>query len=119
MGMEHGENLPDVVAALHRVTQRLIWADAIEVAATFALPIQITGIDEIADDPLGGAFGDADAIGDISESQPGITRDAEQGVRMVGQKRPLRHSGNVPEVCPVSPCHTHSLGATPQSSRDF
>jgi hypothetical protein len=40
-------------------------------------------------------------------------------VRMVGQKRPLRHSGNVPEVCPVSPCHTHRPGATPQSNRDL
>ena len=62
MGMEHSENLPDVVAALPRVTQRLVCADAIEVAATFALPIQIAGIDEVADDPLRGAFGDADAL---------------------------------------------------------
>ena len=110
MGMEHGENLPDVVAAFHRVAQRLVCADTIEVAATFALPIEIAGVDEVADDALRGAFGDADALGDISESQPGVARDTEQGVRMVGQKRPLRHSGNVPEVCHVSPCHTHTPG---------
>ena len=79
--MEHGENFPDVVAAFHRVTQRLVGADTIEVAATFALPIEIAGVDEVADDALRGAFGDADALGDISESQPGVARDAEQGVR--------------------------------------
>ena len=62
MGMEHGENFPDVVAAFHRVTQRLVGADTIEVAATFALPIEIAGVDEVADDALRGAFGDADAL---------------------------------------------------------
>ena len=62
MGMEHGENFPDLVSAFHRVTQRLVGADTIEVAATFALPIQIAGVDDGRIRVLAtvGAVGEAD-----------------------------------------------------------
>jgi hypothetical protein len=40
-------------------------------------------------------------------------------VRMVGQKRPLRHSGNVPEVCPVSPCQKGWPGRSTSAKSRF
>ena len=91
MGMQDTEDLTDVMTALDRVPQRLICADAIEVAPAFALPVEIAGIDEVAHDPLRGTFGDAHPFSDIPESKPWVAGDADQGVCVVGEKRPLRH----------------------------
>lgn len=117
VGMQDGEDLTDVVTALHRVPQRLICADAIEVTPALALSVEIAGVDEIAHDSLCGAFGHTHPFSDIPESKPGVAGDADQGVCVIGQKRPLRHSGNVPDVSAISPCQNGAGGHGTGKSR--
>ena len=92
--MEHLEDLADVVSALDRVPQRPVAADPVGVAAAFAQPVQVTGLDEIAHDALRCPLGDTHPLGDIAQPQSGIAGDAHQGVGVVGQERPLGHGRN-------------------------
>jgi hypothetical protein len=43
-------------------------ADRVTVASTVAFPLQIAGVVELADDPVGGALGDADLVADVAQA---------------------------------------------------
>ena len=66
MVTQYLEQRADLVAAFDRVPQWLVGADAIDVAPALPNAIQITGLDEIADDALGCSFGDTDPFGHIA-----------------------------------------------------
>ena len=44
--------------------------------------------EEVAEDALGGAFGDPDTLGNVSRSGVWVPRDAKEHVRVVGEKHP-------------------------------
>ena len=44
--------------------------------------------DQVGEDPLGRPFGDADPVGDVTRARPGVVRDAEEHVRVVGEEVP-------------------------------
>ena len=50
---------------------------------------EVAGLAEVADDSLGGAFGDARAGGDVAQSDVFLFGDAEQHPRMVCEEAPV------------------------------
>lgn len=76
------------MVALHGVAQRQIRLHLVGVAPALTGAAQVPGVDELADDALGGALGDPDDRCDVAKAYPRIPRDAEQDVSMVRQERP-------------------------------
>jgi hypothetical protein len=64
--MQHREDLADPVTALDRMAQWAVGTYPIGVAPALSRSLQVTGIDEVADDPLGCSLGDADLLGHIA-----------------------------------------------------
>src|ERR1051325_3079420 len=62
--------------------------DRVDVASPGAAPLDVPLLDEVPDDPLGGAFRDPDALGDVPEPNLGIAGDREQDGRVVRHERP-------------------------------
>jgi hypothetical protein len=44
--------------------------------------------DELGEDPLRGPFGDSDVLGDVTRTDLGVTCDAKEHVRVVGEEAP-------------------------------
>ena len=74
---------------LKRVTQWQRLVDRVPVAPADARAPDVSGVDEVTDDALRGAFGDADKLGDVPQPHIRVACDAHQHVRVVGQKRPM------------------------------
>jgi hypothetical protein len=62
--------------------------DRVLVAAAVALAGDVAGGGELADDAVGGAFGDPDRLADVAQADARVVGDAEQHLGVVGQKRP-------------------------------
>ncbi len=62
--------------------------DGVVIAAAVFVDGEIAVGDEIMDDALDGAFGDDDLLGEVAHAQGGIAGEADQHVRVVGQKSP-------------------------------
>jgi len=62
--------------------------DAIPVAATSLVFDHVAGVDEVGDDVVGAAFGDADHGGDVPEARAGVVGDAQQRPGVVGEEAP-------------------------------
>jgi hypothetical protein len=58
------------------------------VSSSLALAVDVATLDEVAEDALGGAFGDAHAFGDVAEAEVGRLGEAEQYLGVVGEERP-------------------------------
>ena len=80
------------MAVLDGVAHRPVGADSVAVATALPQAVQIAGVHQIADDALGGAFGDSHPFGDVAKPDPRIPRDADQGMGVVCQERPFRHT---------------------------
>ena len=93
--VEHREDFPDPVAVLDRVPHWPVRPDSVEVSPAIADPVEVAGGDEVADDALGGPLSDPDPFGHVTQADAWIAGNADQGVRVVGQERPLRHTGTV------------------------
>ena len=65
--------------------------DAVPVAATSLVFDHIAGVDEVGDDVVGAAFGDADRGGDVPEARAGVVGDAQQRSGAVGVEAPTSH----------------------------
>ena len=63
-------------------------AHFVPVPTTPSISLDISGLFQIRDDALNGPFGDPDATGHVAHHNLGIGGDAEQYVRMIGEKRP-------------------------------
>jgi hypothetical protein len=92
---EHTEDLTDSVLALERMSQRKVGVKLIAVSSPVAVAVKIAGVNEVGDDPLGGALGDPDACGDVTKPNAGVTGNADQHVGVVGEKRPVSHHAPV------------------------
>lgn len=62
--------------------------DGVAVAASLAGCLDVAGLDEVGEDALGCAFGDADVLGDVAESDVGGVGEAEEDLGVVGEKGP-------------------------------
>ena len=61
----------------------------VAVSSSVAVAFEVSGADEVGDDSLRGTFGDADCVGDVTQSHARVLGDAQQDVCVVGEKRPL------------------------------
>jgi hypothetical protein len=85
------KDLADTVRLLHRVTQGPVRTDRVVVTPTVALTFQVPGSDKLAHDPLGGPLGDPDLIGQVADPNLWVPSDADQGMPVIGEERPLGH----------------------------
>lgn len=65
--------------------------DLVVAAATQPVLGEVAGFYRVADDPVGGALGDPDAVGDVAEARVGLPGDTEQEVGVVRQELLLSH----------------------------
>lgn len=62
--------------------------DFVAVAPSDLGSLQVSLCDQVGDDPLGRSFSDANLLRDVAGARVGISRDAEQHVRVVGEEDP-------------------------------
>jgi len=82
------EESADLDVLLGRVAHVAVLVDAVAVAASVALALDVSGLDEVGKDPLCGAFGDADLFGDVTEPGVWCAGDAEEHLGVVGEEAP-------------------------------
>jgi hypothetical protein len=68
--------------------------DRVAVAPAVALAHQVPGVNQLSDDPMGGALGDADPVADLAQPDIRVARDAEQDLAVVAEKSPIGHLDN-------------------------
>ncbi len=90
-GLEHAEDLADVVVAFERMAQRKGGVELVAVAAALAVSLQVAIVDELGHDALRCAFGDADGAGHVSQAHLRVASQAQQDVGVVREERPIRH----------------------------
>ncbi len=77
------------MAGLERVAERLVPVERVGVAATLPTAGEVAALDQLADDPLGRSFGDADLAGQVPHPHVGVAVQQDENVRVVGQEGPL------------------------------
>lgn len=82
------EQRADLQTELGRVSHRVLLVDGVAVAAPDALGLHVAGFDELGEDALGRAFGDADALGHVTEPDLGVLGDAQEDLGVVGEEGP-------------------------------
>ena len=65
-------------------------ADGVEVAAPVSLALDVAGLGEVGDDPLGSALGDVEEAGDVAYADPRVVCDQEQCLAVVCEEGELR-----------------------------
>jgi hypothetical protein len=65
-----------------------IAVDDVAVAASHALALDESGVDQVGQDPLRRADGDPDGVRDVTETDVRVAGDAEQDLRVVGDELP-------------------------------
>ena len=78
----------DLDVLLRRVAHVPVLVDAVAVAATVALAFDISRIDKVGEDALGGSFGDPDLLGNVAKPDVWRAGDAEEHLRVVGEEAP-------------------------------
>ncbi len=76
--------------SLDRMPKGEIGADFVAIPATDANPLDVSCVLQVGDNPLDGALRDTNEVSDISHAHLRLPRDAQEDVRMVGEKRPGR-----------------------------
>ena len=88
------EELTDFVVELRRVAHLAFAIQRVTAPAPHPLTFHVPAVDEVGDDPLHGALGDPDGLGDVAQTRVGVMGDAEQHLRVVGDESPgSRSSG--------------------------
>src|SRR4051812_13271068 len=70
------------------MTQGEIGNHLVVVPPSLSLPEHVTRVDELREDPVGGAFGDSYGGGDVSQADPRVVSHAHEDVGVVGQEVP-------------------------------
>jgi hypothetical protein len=65
-----------------------VLVDAVAVAATGALALDVSRLDEVGDDALCGSLGDPNLFGHVSKPDVWHAGDAEEHLRVVGEEAP-------------------------------
>ena len=86
---EKVEQFADFVALLGWVAHLGFLVDQVAVAPAASFAFEESGFGEVDHDPLGCSFGDANCLGDVSESDVGIVGDAKQHLGVVCEERPV------------------------------
>jgi hypothetical protein len=68
--------------------------DRVAVAPAVALAHEVSRVDQLSDDPVGGALRDADLLADLPQPGIPVARDAEQNLAVVAEESPIGHFGN-------------------------
>jgi hypothetical protein len=85
--------------ALHRMSERALAVNDVDVAATLAPARDVTAIDQLTDDPPDRSLGDPDALRYVTQPRARILGDREQDQAMVGEERP----GDLGWICVFRP----------------
>ena len=80
--------MTDLVAVLGGVTHGYVGSDAVAVSTADPFAFDVAGFDQVGDDPLGGALGDSDALGDVTESRVRVVVEAEKDLGVVREEPP-------------------------------
>lgn len=91
-GHEDVEQRVQVNIPLSRKRYRQPSTDLVPVASSDPIAIEITGLDEISDDPLCCSLGDLNICGDVAYPNPGVIRDAQQRQPMICQEVERSHA---------------------------
>lgn len=78
---------------LHRVAERELAVDAVNIAATDSFPLENAAGHEFRDDLLHRTFRDADCGHHIPQAHFRVLGKAQQDVRVVGEERPTGADG--------------------------
>ena len=65
------------------------WVEAVVVASTRLGDMDVALAGELAEDPVGCAFGDADGVGDCAQSGVRVSGDVEENLEVVREEPPL------------------------------
>ena len=91
---QHLEQLPHLSALDERMAQGKIGYDLVAVAPSLSLPQHVASLDQLGEDPVGGAFGDPHCGRYVPEADSGVIGHAAEDVGVVGEE--------VPAGCPRS-----------------
>ena len=86
--LEEIEELADLVIELRRVAHLALAVQRVTASAPDPLTPHVPALDEVGDDPLDGALGDPDGLGDVAQTRVRVMGDAEQDLRVVGDEAP-------------------------------
>jgi hypothetical protein len=70
--------------------QRLLQHEPVFIPTPVTLALQVTGVFELSDDALDRSFRDADKNSNVAKDDVRVASQANQNVRMVGEKCPIR-----------------------------
>jgi hypothetical protein len=85
---QHLKQIADLTLLGQGVPQRQLCLDLVAVPSALALAHHVSLVDQLGDDPVGGALGDPDGGGDLAQPDARVTSNADQDVRVIGQKVP-------------------------------
>jgi hypothetical protein len=78
------------VILLKRMTQRHVAVDFVGITSTLFGAGHIPSINKITDNRLGGAFRNANELGNVSSAEIRIAGETNQDMAVIGEKSPLR-----------------------------
>jgi len=82
------EERSDLDVLLRRVAHVAVFVDAVAVAATVALALDVSGLNEVGEDALCSSLGDPDLLGDVAQPDVWCPSDAEEHLRVIGEEAP-------------------------------
>ena len=82
------QQVADHVLAFDAMPHRAVGDDVVAIASPFAMAREASSRFEVVHDALHRTLGDADLLGEISETEPRITGEADEHVAVVGEERP-------------------------------
>ena len=88
LGAQQAEELADDMLALSWMAHAHLGIDAVTVAPADPLARQVAGFDEIVGDALGGTFGDAHRLGDVTHAYIWVVLDAQEHLRVIREEVP-------------------------------
>lgn len=83
-----------------RVTERLIQADPVLISSAVALFFEVSSLDQLGYDLLGGALRNPNPFGQVSQSKVRMQRQTEQRMPVIAEKCPsgFAHFKKIAEV---------------------
>ena len=94
------QHLADRLLSSDHFSDGEVGLDLIPVASALSFLQNISGVGQVCDDSIGGSFGDAKLRRDVSQSDSGVVRDADENASVVGEEAPLLHERSLifPEI---------------------
>jgi hypothetical protein len=86
--MDERDQRRDSLMSLDRMTKRKIVPHIVSIPAPVPQPRDVPRLLEVGNYPLHRAFGDPDEGRNVSHARFGLLGDAQEDVRVVGEKRP-------------------------------